>query len=59
MSKPVLSDFKVKVTGDDPDQVANALEQISKLYKNAYHSSVIRSTPKGWHGFILVTREAA
>ena len=59
MSKnPVIADFKVKITSDDSDQVANALDQIASLYENPSFSSVMRSQPKGWHGFITVHRKA-
>ena len=57
MSKiPVLADFKIKITSEDPDTVANAIDQISRLYEHSSHSSVIQSTPRSWHGFITVSK---
>ena len=55
----VLTDFKIKITSEDPDTVANAIDQISRLYEHSSHSSVIKSTPPsyGWHGFVTVTKD--
>ena len=60
----ICADFKVKVTSTDADTVANAIDQISRLYEHTTHSSVIASRgPRdeiiGWHGFVTVTKEAA
>jgi len=54
----VLADFKIKVTSEDADTVANTLDQISRQYEHASYSSVIKSTSGGWHGFITVFKEA-
>ncbi len=59
MSKyPVLDDFKVKIMSDDPDQVQQALDEISSLYKHISRSSVLRSSPHGYHAFISVYMRA-
>ncbi len=52
-------EIKVKVWGDDPAKILRVLDDINDLYKpNVELSSLKRSTPRGYHGFVTIYMEA-
>ena len=55
MSKEV----KVKVYGDNPNEILRVIEEIRSLYTpNVTQSDLKRSTPHGYHGFLTIYTEA-
>jgi len=48
--------FKVKLYGDDPEELDAAVELIIRKFKTVTTSPLLRSQPRGYHMFLTVWR---